>query len=156
MNELSNAEAAAASEVVVFRVDAQEYCIDVGKVREIRAWTPATTIPHAPTFMRGVINLRGTVLPIVDFAARLGFRSTEPTSRHAILVTEVYGQMVGLLAEGVSEILTVGQTDIQPTPEVASRAAKDLVSGVIVMDGRMISRIDLDAVFPRGVSAEAA
>lgn len=155
MNELGNAEAAAAREMIVFRIDAQEYCIDVGKVREIRAWTPATTIPHAPTFMRGVINLRGTVLPIVDFAARLGFGATEPTSRHAILVAEVHGKIIGLLAEGVSEILTIGQTEIQPTPEVASRAARDLVSGVIAMDGRMISRIDLDAVFPREDRAAA-
>ena len=155
MNELSNAEAAA-REMVVFRVGAQEYCIDVGKVREIRAWTSATTIPHAPAFMRGVINLRGTVLPIVDFAARLGFGATEPTSRHAILVAEVHGQMIGLLAEGVSEILTIGQTDIQPTPEIASQAARDLISGVIAMDGRMISRIDLDAVFPREGRAAAA
>ena len=62
----------------------------------------------------------------------------------------------GLLAEGVSEILTIGQTEIQPTPEVASQAAKDLVSGVIAMDGRMISRIDLDAVFPRDLTAAAA
>jgi purine-binding chemotaxis protein CheW len=156
MVEFSSAESTAAREMVVFRVDAQEYCIDVGKVREIRAWTPATMIPHAPSFMRGVVNLRGAVLPIVDFAARLGFKSAEPTSRYAILVVEVRDQAIGLLAEGVSEILTLDPAQIQPTPEVASRAAKDLVSGLIAMDGRMISLIDLDAVFPRSAQAAAA
>jgi purine-binding chemotaxis protein CheW len=156
MIELIKAEATAPREMIVFLVGAQEFCIDVVKVREIRAWTPATPIPHTPSFVCGVINLRGTVLPIVDFAARLGLKATEPTSRHAILVAEVHEKLIGLLAEGVSEILTVGQTLIQPTPDVASQSAKDFVSGIIAIDGRMISLIDLHAVFPRDETEAAA
>jgi purine-binding chemotaxis protein CheW len=156
MIEVSKSDGTAMREMVVFRVGEQEFCIDVVKVREIRAWTPATPIPHAPPFVRGVVNLRGTVLPIVDFAARLGFSSTEPTSRHAILVAEVQESLIGLLAEGVSEIMTVNQSVIQPTPDIASRTAKDFVSGIIAIDGRMVSLIDLYAVFPSEVKVRAA
>ena len=126
-------------------------------VREIRGWTPATPVARAPAFVSGVINLRGTVLAIIDFAARLGFPPTEPTTRHAILVVQIGDQMVGLLVEGVSEILTIGRDHIQPTPDVASQAAKDFVSGIVATEGRMISLIALDAIVPSmgGLAAPA-
>ena len=101
-----------------------------------------------PSFVCGVINLRGTVLPIIDFAARLGFPPAEPTNRHAILVVQIGDQTIGLLVEGVSEILTISQSLIQPTPDVASQMAKDFVSGIVATDGRMISLIALDAILP--------
>ena len=95
-----------------------------------------------------MINLRGTVLPIIDFSARLGLPPTEPTTRHAILVVQIRDQIIGLLVEGVSEILTISQDIIQPTPDVASQTAKDFVSGIIATEGRMISLIALDAILP--------
>jgi purine-binding chemotaxis protein CheW len=119
-------------------------------VREIRGWTPATPVPQAPTFVRGVINLRGTVLPIVDLAARLGFRSSEPTARHAIMVAQVHDQAVGLLVDGVSDIVTISDENIQPTPDVASDMTKTFVQGVIVLEGRLISLITLDNLIPAG------
>jgi len=139
---------AAVREIITFVIGPQEFCIDVMVVREIRVWTPATPVAHAPEFVRGVINLRGIVLPIIDFAARLGMKPTEPTNRHAILVVQIRNQMVGLLVEGVSEIMTVRQDLIQPTPDIASQTAKDFVSGIIATDGRMISLIALDAILP--------
>ncbi|MGL1418908.1 chemotaxis protein CheW, partial [Vibrio parahaemolyticus] len=84
----------------------QEFCIDIMSIREIRGWTPATPLPKSPSFVRGVINLRGTVLPIVDLAVRLGFAPSEPTARHAIMVSQIGQQVVGLLVEGVSDIFT--------------------------------------------------
>ncbi len=117
-------------------------------LRESRGWTPGTPLPQSPTFVRGVINLRGTVLPIVDLAARLGFAAAEPSARHAIVVAQIGHQVVGLLVEGVSDIFTVTDDKIQPTPDVASEMAKKFVRGVIAMDGRMISLIALDSVLP--------
>ncbi len=149
MAEERKTDGAAAREMITFLIGVQEFCIDVMVVREIRVWTPATPVAHAPSFVCGVINLRGKVLPIIDFAARLGLPSTEPTTRHAILVVEIDGQTIGLLVEGVSEILTLSQDRIQPTPDVASQMAKDFVSGVVAIDKRMISLIALDAVLPR-------
>ncbi len=148
MAEMGKTDGAAPREMVTFLIGAQEFCIDVMVVREIRVWTPATPVAHAPGFVCGVINLRGTVLPIIDFSARLGLQPTEPTTRHAILVVQIRDQIIGLLVEGVSEILTISQDIIQPTPDVASQTAKDFVSGIIATDGRMISLIALDAILP--------
>ena len=156
MAQLGNTDSAASREMITFLIGAQEFCVDVMVVREIRVWTPATPVAHAPSFMCGVINLRGLVLPIIDFAARLGFPPTEPSTRHAILVVQIGDQTVGLLVEGVSEILTISQDLIQPTPDVASRMAKDFVSGIVATDGRMISLIALDAILPPSEEQDAA
>jgi purine-binding chemotaxis protein CheW len=136
-------DSAKSREMITFLVGAQEFCIDVMSVREIRVWTPATPIAHAPSYVSGVINLRGTVLPIIDFAARLGFPPAEPTTRHAILVAQIGEQTVGLLVEGVSEILTITEDLIQPTPEVASEIAREFVSGIVATQNRMISLVAL-------------
>jgi hypothetical protein len=89
MAELGRTDGAAAREMITFLIGTQEFCIDVMLVREIRVWSPATPVAHAPGFVCGVINLRGKVLPIIDFAARLGFPPTQPTTRHAILVVQI-------------------------------------------------------------------
>jgi purine-binding chemotaxis protein CheW len=156
MTQLGKTDGAVTREMITFLIGRQEFCVDVMVVREIRVWTPATPVAHAPSFMCGVINLRGTVLPIIDFAARLGFPPTEPSTRHAILVVQIGDQTVGLLVEGVSEILTISQDLIQPTPDVASRMARDFVSGIVATDGRMISLIALDAILPPTEQEEAA
>ncbi|CAA2142003.1 chemotaxis protein CheW [Hyphomicrobium sp. ghe19] len=135
-------------EVLAFRVGNQDFGIDVVAVREIRGWTPATPLPHAPSFLCGVVNLRGIVLPIVDLAARLGFPPAEPTARHAIVVTQQGEQVIGLLVDGVSDILTIDLAQVQPTPEVASDMAKSFVRGVIPIDGRMVSLLALNTVLP--------
>lgn len=143
-------------EFVAFRIGDQEFCIDIMSVREIRGWTPATELPHAPAFVRGVINLRGAVLPIVDLASRLGFSSGSPTDRHVIIVTQVGSHMIGLLVDAVSDILTLSSDVIQPTPDVASEMSKAFVRGVVAVEGRMISLIALDEVLPATEAREAA
>ena len=135
-------------ELISFRIGAQEFCVDIMVVREIRGWTPATALPRAPTFVRGLINLRGAVLPIVDLATRLGFPGSEPTARHVIIVAQIGNQIAGLLVDAVSDILTVTDDQIQPTPDVASEMAKMFVRGLLAVDGRMISLIALDNVMP--------
>ncbi|MCW6513037.1 chemotaxis protein CheW [Lichenifustis flavocetrariae] len=143
-------------ELLAFRIGTQEFAIDVMELREIRVWTPATPVAHAPPFVCGVINLRGAVLPMIDLAMQLGLSSTAPTHRHAILVVAIGSQVAGLLVEGVSEILTVTQDMVQPLPDVASHFASQVVKGILALDGRMISLIALDAVLPPPEMTEAA
>ena len=135
-------------ELSSFRIGAQEFCVDIMAGREIRGWTAATALPQSPSFVRGVINLRGAVLPIVDLAARLGFENTDASDRHVIIVAQIGAQMVGLLVDAVSDILTVTDDAIQPTPDVASDTAKTFVRGLLAIDGRMISLVGLDHVLP--------
>ena len=140
-------------ELIAFRIDAQEFCVDIQAVREIRGWTPATPLPHSPGFVRGVINLRGAVLPVVDLAARLGLRVTEPSARHVIIVSRIGDQLVGLLVDAVSDILTVTEASMQPTPEVAYDAERAFVKGLLPVDGRLISLVSLDRVLPEQAKA---
>ncbi len=156
MIELAMTDGAVKREMITFLVGTQEFCVDVMSVREIRVWMPVTPLVHAPSFVCGMLNLRGAILPIIDFAARLGLPPTEPGSRHAILVVDIANQMVGLLVEGVSEILTISQDKIQPTPDVASQMAKDFVSGIVAVDKRMISLISLHAILPQNQQLFAA
>jgi purine-binding chemotaxis protein CheW len=155
MDEPVTKSSAAAHEMIAFMVGSQEFCVDVMSVREIRGLTPVTPIAQAPSFVRGMINLRGKVLPIIDLAARLGFSTTEQTARHAFLVVEIGGQIVGLLVEGVSDIFAVDETLVQRVPSAAS-TAQAFVSGIVTMDGRLISVIALDAILPSGMSRLAA
>ena len=141
-------ESSSTRELIAFRIDGREFCVDIMQVRDIRGWTPATPLPHSPAYVRGVINLRGAVLPVIDMATRLGCKPTEPSVRHVIMVTQVENQIIGLLVDAVSDILTVTEADIQPTPDVASELAKTFVRGVLAIDGRMISLIALDHVLP--------
>jgi purine-binding chemotaxis protein CheW len=155
MAEPTDPERQKGLELVAFRAGTQEFCVDIMCVREIRGWAPATPLPHAPPFVHGIINLRGTVLPVVDLAARLGLPATEPTSRHVIIVTELQGRIVGLLVDAVSDILTVPEDAIQPTPGVASEATRAFVRGVFAAGERMISRLALDDVLPAAARTAA-
>ena len=133
-------------ELVAFRLGEQAYCIDIMQVREIRGWTPATPIPHSSDFVMGVINLRGTVLPIVDLAARFGHAPTIATQRHAIIVTQIGNKTAGLLVNAVSDIITVDEADVQPTPDVTSTIARSFVKGILALDEKMVSVISTDNI----------
>ena len=142
------AHATARRALIAFRVGPQEFCVDIMAVREIRRWTPATPLPHAPAYIRGVVNLRGAVLPVVDLGARLGLPPSEPTHRHAIIVAQVGQQVIGLLVDAVSDILTVGDEAIQPPPDVASERVRAFVRGLLAIGGRLVSLVSLDQVLP--------
>lgn len=135
-------------ELIAFRVGRQEFCINVMMVREIRGWTAATALPRTPRYVRGVINLRGAVLPIIDLATRLGMPSTEPTARNVIIVVQLFHRQVGILVDAVSDILTANDNVVQPLPDVTSGLVKSFVKGLLPMDGRMVSLIALDYVLP--------
>jgi purine-binding chemotaxis protein CheW len=149
------AKTGSSRELISFRIGEQEFCVDIMVVREIRGWTPATPLPRSPSYLCGVINLRGAVLPIVDLAARLGFDATAPTQRHVIIVAQIGRQVVGLLVDAVSDILTVSDEIVQPPPDVASEMVRNFVQGLLAIDGRMISLISLDKILPH-VELEAA
>ena len=142
-------------ELLSFKVGAQEFCIDIMAVREIRGWTPATPLPHAPGYVRGVVNLRGAVLPIIDLAERMGLQSAPPTPQHVIIVAQVGPQMVGLLVSAVCDILTATEQMIQSTPDVAAPQTKAFVQGLITVEDRMLGLLRIDNIVPEPV-AEAA
>lgn len=143
-------------ELISFRIGEQEFCVDIMAVREIRGWTAVTPLPHCPPYVRGVINLRGAVLPILDLRSALGLGLAETTPRSVIIVVQIGKRLVGLLVDAVSEILTVGRTSVQPTPDVGCETVNRFVRGIIAQEGRMISWIALDDTLPEAQEAEAA
>ena len=155
MHQTSKNLAEGARELIAFRIGEQEFCVDIMSVREIRGWTPATALPHSPGYVLGVINLRGAVLPIVDLSSRLGMKESDPSARHVIIVAQVYQKVVGLLVDAVSDILTVTDDNIQPTPEVSSELDRSFAKGVLAIEGRMICLIELESIFPEGESEAA-
>ncbi|MBI1251531.1 MAG: chemotaxis protein CheW [Alphaproteobacteria bacterium] len=144
------------SELISFRIGAQEFCLDIMLVREIRGWSQGTPLPHSPPYVRGVINLRGAVLPIIDLAARLGLGQTEPTARSVIIVVHIGRRLVGLLVDAVSEILAADPASIQPTPNIGCDTVNKFVRGIIPLEGRMISWIAINDILPEQAEADAA
>jgi len=143
-------------ELTSFRIGDQEFCVDIMAVREIRGWTQATPLPRSPSYVRGVINLRGAVLPIVDLSARLGLGVTEPSARSVIIVVRIGPRLVGLLVDAVSDILHAPKAAVQPAPDVACDSVRTFIRGIIAMDGRMISWIALDHILPEQLDSDAA
>lgn len=135
------------TEVVAFRIGEQDYCIDIGVVREIRGWTPTTVLPHAPDHVTGVINLRGAVVAVVDLAARLGLGKTVPNGRNVVIIVSPGDRTVGLLADVVSDILGLTEEMLKPVPDVASDTARRFITNVVTLeDGRMLRKLDLAAI----------
>jgi purine-binding chemotaxis protein CheW len=150
-----NETPAGARELISFRVGDQQFCVDIMQVREIRGWTPATPLPHAPPYVKGVVNLRGAVLPVIDIAARLSMGQVEPTPRHVVIVVWIRNKLVGLLVDAVCDVLNVSDEQLQPSPDVACDTVNAFITALVTMEDRMLGLISLDSLLP-AAEAEAA
>lgn len=155
MIETDQTVLATQDEYIVFCVENDEYCIDIRAVREIRRWTHATRLPRTPGYVKGVVNLRGAVLPVIDFACRLGLGETEPTSRHSTIIVEANDQLLGILVDTVSDILTATSENLQPTPAIAAEQVNEIVSGLVIIDDRMLRIVNVNNISPP-IEVEAA
>jgi purine-binding chemotaxis protein CheW len=136
-------------EVVSFKLGEQDFCIEIGLVREIRGWTQTTVIPHAQDYINGIINLRGSVVAVVDLAARLGLGVTTPSPRHVIIIVSLGSQIVGLLAEVVSDILTVTPDMVKSVPDQITDQARDFITCILTFPNGLILRgLDLSHILP--------
>jgi purine-binding chemotaxis protein CheW len=144
----------ARNEFLSFEVAGQSFCIDILAVRELRGWTEPTPLPRSPSYMRGVVNLRGTVLPVLDTAARLGMAAQQPTARHVIVVVAVGGQTLGLLVDRVCEIVVLADDALQAAPDIRSDA-EGFVTALVTSEDRMMGLLALDRLAP-GDEAQAA
>lgn len=136
-------------EVLSFHLRDQDFCIDIGHVREIRGFSQTTALPHTPDYVVGVINLRGNVIPVIDLSRRLGMDTTEPTPRHVIVITDLEDRTTGLLVEGVSDIDSVSTEQLRPTTGLAADSARGFIEGVFVFEDKMIRALDLEKLLDR-------
>lgn len=135
-------------ELISFEIGGQEYCIDVRSVREIRGWTPVTPMPQTPDFILGVINLRGTVMPVLDLRCRLGLGRTELSSRHVIVVIEEGARIAGVLVDAVQETFKLAASLLQAPPAMDSDPNNQFVDAIIPLGERMLSRVVVDRLLP--------
>jgi len=143
-------------ELITFELAGQIFGIDIMSIREIRAWTPVTPLPRVPHYVAGVVNLRGTVLPVIDLAARLGWAATEATPRHAIIVAQIDGQARGLIVDSVSDIVTIAADALQPPPASADDGMIQFLEGLAASEDRMVMVLNLAALGAAGELAQAA
>jgi purine-binding chemotaxis protein CheW len=137
-------EPSGSNEYLTFAIDAQSYGIDILSVREIRAWTEVTNLPNTPDFVRGIINLRGAVVPIYDLRVRFGGGRTTPTNMHVVIVVVASTGTFGLLVDSVSDILSINERELQPVPQTDMSADHRFLSALVAREERMVSIIDLD------------
>lgn len=148
MNEQTEDKKYNQIEIISFQLGDQVFCVNIMSVREIRGWTPATMLPHSPKHVMGVINLRGSVIPVIDMAIRLGLPPIKPTERSAIIVTNIADMLVGLLVESVSDMITVNEEDLQLPPDILPEAERSLTRAIIPMDSQMICYLELESLLP--------
>ncbi|PZR31388.1 chemotaxis protein CheW [Caulobacter segnis] len=146
-----------ALQVLSFEVGAQTYCVPVSAVREIRGVTPPTPLPDAPPFVRGVINLRGQVMPVIDLSQRLGKGAAQDGPRQVIIVVENQTDVAGLLVDAVCDSFTVEADAINPPPSLGDVEDSPLVSAVITStEGQMTVLLAVSRILPERPIALAA
>ena len=141
-------ELSADHELIVVEIQGQRFALDILSVREIRGWSAATRLPHAPGYVLGIINLRGSVLPVIDSSSRLGLGPTEPSGASVVIVAEAGERVAGLLVEGVCDILTLNEGMLQPIPEVGDARVHDFVRGIVTTETGLVTLLALDSVLP--------
>jgi purine-binding chemotaxis protein CheW len=148
MSDTPAALPAVGAELLMVQVGDQRFAMDIMTVREIRGWTASTPLPHAPTHVRGMINLRGVILPVVDLAARLGLGETAADASSVVVVTQINGRLVGLLVDAVCDILIVSENMLQAPPDVGAASVKEFVRGIMTIESGIVTLLCLDFVLP--------
>lgn len=132
-------------QLVVFQLAQEEFAVEVGQVQEIIQMQEITRLPRAPRFIKGILNLRGKILPVIDLAERLGV-PTSPTDSRRIVITNLEDQQVGMIVDSVTEVLRVGAGTIEPPPPMIAEVSGAYLRGIARLDERLLVLIDLSKV----------
>ena len=148
---MSQAEIIETTQYLTFKLDDEVFALDIAKIREVLDFTSITRVPRTPEFMRGVINLRGSVVPVVDLRLKFGMAKTEKTVNTCIIITEVTVDnattVVGALADSVQEVLDLRPDYIEPAPKIGTRLNTVFIKGMGKRDNKFIIILDIDKVF---------
>ncbi|HET9621966.1 MAG TPA: chemotaxis protein CheW [Kofleriaceae bacterium] len=138
--------------MLTFVVAGEEFGVDILRVQEIRGWSRPMPLPRTPPYIRGVINIRGDIVPIADLRERLGLESLVPGPTTVIVVVRVeHGQRnrtMGFVVDAMSDVTTVERDAVKPPPELAELSGAAMASGIALVEQRMITILDVDRVFP--------
>ena len=145
-------------EFLSFRLGSEEYAIDILQVREIRAHERATPMPNSPDFVKGVINLRGAIVPIVDLRSKFGFPDATSASTVTIILS-IAERAAGVVVDAVSDVVALAREQVKPAPELKSVIEDGFIRGIAPVDGRMLIVLDIQRLMASpgmALAAEAA
>lgn len=143
-----------ADQFLTFTLAEEEYGVDILKVQEIKGYVPTTRIPNSPPEVVGVLNLRGTIVPIVDLRKRFNLPEVEYDQFTAIVVVVVGGRVMGMIVDSVSEVVNIPSEQIQPAPQLGAAATNSL-RGMAKIGEKLVILIDIDSVLGAGVAGTA-
>jgi purine-binding chemotaxis protein CheW len=148
MTQATSAPAASAgtprqTQFVSFAIGNDQYGVDIMAVREIKGWSDITHLPKQPDYVRGVLNLRGAIVPIVDLRCKFGQGLTQTTPLHIVIIVQIGGRQVGLIGDRVLDIVPVDDDQIQPVPRIVNSSRVNFLSGLVTTGSGMIALIDL-------------
>src|SRR3989337_4212561 len=145
---------------LTFKLEDEVFALDITKVREVLDFTTVTKVPRTPDFMRGVINLRGSVVPVVDMRLKFGMSRTEQTLNTCIIIVEINIEgdrlILGALADSVQEVIELGPGQIEPAPRIGTRLDPDFIKGMGKRDEEFIIILDIDRIFSMDELASVA
>ena len=136
----------ASAEFLTFRLGAEEYGIDILRVQEIRSYEEPTRIANAPAFIKGVVNLRGVIVPVVDLRLKLGCENVEYNAFTVVIVLNVHGRVVGAVVDSVSDVLELAGDLIKPAPEMNATVDTSFITGIASVGERMLILMDIEAL----------
>ena len=134
-------------QLVTFKLEDEEFGVDILKVQEINKMMNITKIPNAPFFIEGVINLRGKIIPIIDLRKKLGFQSKEYDKATRIIVIELDGLVIGFVVDSVSEVLRIPSSTIEQPPSIIGGVESEYIEGVGKLDDRLLILLELKRIF---------
>jgi purine-binding chemotaxis protein CheW len=141
-----SASATGTLQLVSFRLGQEEYGVEIIKVQEIILLGEITRVPQTPPFIRGLINLRSTVIPVVDLRLRFNMPEQTPTEETRIMIVNVSGKTIGLIVDAVNEVLRVSHENIAPPPPTVSGMGKEYLTGLAKLEKRLLILLDLDRI----------
>ncbi|MGQ0587632.1 MAG: chemotaxis protein CheW [Gammaproteobacteria bacterium] len=131
-------------EFLTFTLGTEEYGVDILKVQEIRGYGTVTRIPDAPEFIKGVINLRGTIVPVVDMRIKFKLGKVDYTALTVMIILNVANRVVGMVVDGVSDVVALGPAQIRPAPELGATVGAQFLTGIGTLDNRMLILVDIE------------
>ena len=144
LKEAPVAAEAEGREFLTFRLGAEEYAIDILKVQEIRTYEAPTRIANTPAFIKGVMNLRGNIVPIIDLRVKFGLPEQKIDTQTVVIVLNVAKRTVGVVVDGVSDVIAVGADEIKPAPELGGALDMRYIQGLATVGGQMMILIDIE------------
>ncbi|MCX7240772.1 MAG: chemotaxis protein CheW [Burkholderiales bacterium] len=144
MEKMDELATAAPREYLTFRLDQEEYGIDILKVQEIRGYEPPTRVANAPEFIKGVINLRGTIVPIVDMRLKFNCAKAEYSAFTVVIVLNLRNRIVGIVVDSVSDVMELPADSLKAAPDIESAIDSDAVIGLGALADRMLILLDIE------------